>query len=168
MPEPYPGLDLEGRRLAVLLYTLGYEKRTIEEFIEILRRAKVDTLIDVRDVPWSHKRDFAKSKLDAHLGDAGIRYVHAGFAGNPKRLRAQGGTTEEMIAMYERHLDQHAEIVDRFRDLVAKLEQEGRRPCIMCFERHPRDCHRSILAARWKGRRRGPRVEHLGAEPPAV
>jgi len=48
MPEPYPGLDLESRQLAV------------------------DTLIDVRDVPWSHKRDFAKSKLDAHLAHAAM------------------------------------------------------------------------------------------------
>lgn len=152
----------------MVLYTLGYEKRTIEEFVEILRRAKVDTLIDVRDVPWSHKRDFAKSKLDAHLASAGIRYVHAGFAGNPKRLREQGGTTEEWLALYEGHLDGHPEIVDRFRELVAELDDEGHAACIMCFERDPRDCHRSILAGRWKGRRRGLSVEHLGTTPAAV
>jgi uncharacterized protein (DUF488 family) len=46
-----------------VLFTLGYEKRTIDEFIEILDDANVDVLIDVRDVPWSHKRDLAKSKL---------------------------------------------------------------------------------------------------------
>jgi uncharacterized protein (DUF488 family) len=168
MPEPYPGLDPEGRQPAVVLYTLGYEKRTIEEFIEILRRAKIDTLIDVRDVPWSHKRDFAKSKLDAHLASAGIRYVHAGFAGNPKRLRQQGGTTDELLALYEHHLDDHPEIVDRFRELVAELDDEGDRACIMCFERDPRECHRSVLAARWKGRRRGVSVEDLGTGPNAV
>jgi uncharacterized protein (DUF488 family) len=150
------------------LFTLGYEKRTINEFIEILDEAKVDVLIDVRDVPWSHKRDFAKSKLDAHLAEAGIRYVHAGFAGNPKRLRAQGGTSEELLRIYERHLDEHPEIVERFRDLVLELDGEGRRVCIMCFERDPRDCHRSILAARWKGRRRALRVEHLGTDRDAV
>lgn len=146
----------------MVLYTLGYEKRTIEEFIEILRRAKVDTLIDVRDVPWSHKRDFAKSKLDEHMAHAGMRYLHAGFAGNPKRLRTQGATTEELLGRYERHLDENPEIVARFRELTAELEDEGRSVCIMCFERDPRDCHRSVLAARWKGRRRGLRVENLG------
>jgi uncharacterized protein (DUF488 family) len=150
------------------LFTLGYEKRTIDEFIGILDHAKVDVLIDVRDVPWSHKRDFAKSKLDAHLAQAGIRYLHAGFAGNPKRLRAQGGTTEEILGAYERHLVEHPEVVDRFRELVLQLEDEGRRVCIMCFERDPRDCHRSILAARWKGRRRGLWVEHLGTDPDIV
>ena len=148
----------------MVLYTLGYEKRTIEEFIEILRAAKVDTLIDVRDVPWSHKRDFAKSKLDAHLASAGIRYVHAGFAGNPKRLRSTASTTEELLSVYEQHLDEHPEILDRFRELVADLSDEGRRMCIMCFERDPRDCHRSVLAARWKGRRRGLSVENLGTD----
>ena len=152
----------------MVLRTLGYEKRTIDEFIEILRRANVDTLIDVRDVPWSHKRDFAKSKLDAHLADAGIRYVHARFAGNPKRLRSKGGTTEELLSAYARHLDEHPEIVERFRDLVLELDEGGRRPCIMCFERDPRDCHRSVLAARWKGRRRGLDVEHLETGPDAV
>ena len=150
------------------LFTLGYEKRTIDEFTGILDDARVDALIDVRDVPWSHKRDFAKSKLHAHLAEAGIRYVHAGFAGNPKRLRAQGGTRDELLRVYERHLDEHPEIVDRFRELVLELEDEGRRVCILCFERDPRDCHRSILAARWKGRRRGLRVEHLGTDRDAV
>ena len=148
----------------MVLYTLGYEKRTIEEFIEILHRAKVDTLIDVRDVPWSHKRDFAKSKLDEHMGRAGIRYVHAGFAGNPKRLRVKDGTSEELLSRYELHLDEHPEIVKQFRELVAHLDEEGRRACIMCFERDPRDCHRSVLAARWKGRRGGLEVENLGTD----
>ena len=150
----------------VVLYTMGYEKRTIEEFTALLQAAGVDVLVDVRSVPWSHKRDFAKSALHAHLGAHGLRYVHAGFAGNPKRLRAQGGTSEELLAIYAKHLDDHPEIVKEFRALVADLARDGHRPCIMCFERDPRDCHRSVLAARWKGRRPGARVEHLGVAAP--
>ena len=151
----------------MVLYTLGYEKRTIEEFLAILKSVEVDVLIDVRDVAWSHKRDFAKAALHAHLAANGIGYVHARFAGNPKRLRARGGTSEELLAIYAEHLDDHPEIVEEFRALVADLAKDGRRPCIMCFERDPRDCHRSVLAARWMGRRRGARVEHLGTAAPS-
>jgi uncharacterized protein (DUF488 family) len=145
---------------------LGYEKRTIEQFVAILESVGVGLLVDVRDVAWSHKRDFAKSALQAHLAGSGIGYVHARFAGNPKRLRAQGGTSEELLAIYAKHLDDHPEIVEEFRALVADLAKDGRRPCIMCLERDPRDCHRSVLAQRWKGRRRGARVEHLGTPAP--
>jgi uncharacterized protein (DUF488 family) len=151
---------------AVILYTLGYERRTIEEFVVVLASVGADVLVDIRDVAWSHKRDFAKSALQAHLAANGIAYVHARFAGNPKRLRARGGTSEELLAAYARHLDDHPEIVEEFRELISDLAKDGRRPCIMCFERDPRDCHRSVLAERWKGGRRGARVEHLGATAP--
>ena len=60
----------------MMLFTLGYEKRNISDFIEILRRARVDTLVDVRETAWSHKRDFCKTKFSTALKDVGIEYIH--------------------------------------------------------------------------------------------
>ena len=145
------------------LYTIGYEKRTQEEFFALLKRAGIDVLMDVRDVAWSHKPGFSKGTLAETAMTAGLGYEHAQFAGNPKRLRAGEAGTEGLIGAYERHLTEHPEILDELAKRIREHAAAGRRVCIMCFERDPADCHRGVLAARWKRRRRG-RVEHLGSE----
>src|SRR5215471_6213849 len=37
------------------LFTLGFDKRDLEEYLALLRQAGIDVVVDVRDVPWSHK-----------------------------------------------------------------------------------------------------------------
>lgn len=142
------------------LFTLGYEKRSLDEFIELLCRARIDVLIDVRETAWSHKPGFSKSALQSNLAAAGIEYVHARFAGNPKHLRSAAATHADCLASYERHLGQNPEILSEFAELVTGLQQDGRRVCIACFERHPDDCHRGILASKLKALRRA-RIQHL-------
>src|SRR5687768_17499675 len=63
------------------LHTIGYEKRSIEEFLDALQDAGIDTLVDVRDVAFSHKPGFSGGALRDALGRRGIDYVHAQFAG---------------------------------------------------------------------------------------
>lgn len=145
------------------LYTLGYEKRTQEEFFTILSRAGIHVLMDVRDVAWSHKPGFSKGTLSETAQTAGLEYVHAQFVGNPKKLREKETETSGLIRAYERHLEEHPEILEEFSKLIRDYAKAEKRVCIMCFERDPADCHRGILAARWKRRKRGT-VEHLGTE----
>jgi uncharacterized protein (DUF488 family) len=147
------------------LYTLGYEKRTQEEFFELLRAAGVGVIIDVRDVAWSHKPGFAKGSLQTTAGTAGLEYIHAQFAGNPKRLRQQEAELGPLLDAYGRHLAENPEILSRFSELVAAHLDEGKGVCIMCFERDPAECHRGVLAARWS-EGAGGKVEHLGVDKP--
>lgn len=146
---------------APILYTLGYEKRTQEEFFRMLADAGIGVLMDVRDVAWSHKPGFAKGALATTAETAGLEYVHAQFAGNPKKLRVKETETAGLIDAYGRHLDENPGILEEFAALVGGYMEAGKRVCIMCFERDPADCHRGVLAARWKKKRRGA-VEHLG------
>jgi len=68
-----------------------------------------------------------------------------------------------LIRAYEQHLEAHPEILQEFSTLIGDYARAEKRVCIMCFERSPADCHRGVLAARWKRKKRG-RVEHLGTE----
>lgn len=145
------------------LFTIGYEKRSIAEYVELLRAAKIDVLVDVRETAWSHKAGFSKSALSAALATVGIEYVHAKFAGNPKTLRANALTHADCLAAYADLLEEESSIVEQFEELVASLITAGKRACITCFERHPGDCHRGILAERWSGRGKR-RVEHLSPD----
>ena len=135
-----------------ILYTIGYQQRSIEEYVHLLRRARIEALVDVRETAWSHKPGFSKTAMERRLGAVGVTYIHAGFAGNPKFLRLAAPSHEDCLRLYATFLDGHPEIVEGFSDLIAPLIGAGRRVCITCFERHPDDCHRGILAHRWQAR----------------
>jgi uncharacterized protein (DUF488 family) len=143
-----------------MLFTLGYEKRSIDEFVRLLLSEKVNVLVDVRETAWSHKPGFSKRALEAALASAGIDYVHAAFAGNPKRLRVTARSHEECLARYGRYLDENPQVFADFSRLLAELHRDGKSVCVTCFERHPGDCHRGILATRWEEKKRR-KVSHI-------
>ena len=146
------------------LYTIGYQLRSPAEYFALLNQAGIDVLMDVRDVPWSHKPGFAKAPLSKAAADAGIEYVHAGFAGNPKRLRAKGMSSAELLAAYRGHLNETPQVMKDFMTLVEGYLHQRKRVCLTCYERQPDECHRSVLATRWS-RRTGGKVVHLGVDP---
>jgi uncharacterized protein (DUF488 family) len=148
------------------LHTLGYEKRSLEEFLALLRQAGIGVVVDVRDTPWSHKPGFSKQPLSVALADAGIEYVHARFAGNPKALRSTASDNAEAIRLYADHLREHPEILDQLDTLLEARLASGQPGCLICFERDPRHCHRDVLATAWTARH-GATVLHLGNATPA-
>ena len=58
------------------LFTLGYESLTIEAFITGLQAAQVKTVLDVRELPLSRKKGFAKSAFCAALSAHDVAYLH--------------------------------------------------------------------------------------------
>lgn len=120
-------------------------------------------LVDVRETAWSRKPGFSKAAFSRALAAAGIEYVHARFAGNPKSLRRNATTHQECLQRYAAFIDGSDHIIDAFDELIGEKVAAGKRVCLTCFERHAYDCHRSIIADRWK--RRGRRtVRHLAVE----
>ncbi|WP_315810836.1 DUF488 domain-containing protein [Bradyrhizobium sp. SZCCHNR3107] len=126
-------------------YTIGYEGSQVEAFAATLRRAGVETLIDVRDVPLSRKPGFSKSALAANLETSGITYVHLKGLGDPKpgREAARAGEYAEFRRIFGRHMK--TEFAQR--DLAKAAELLRAQPCcLMCFEQDHCNCHRSIVA----------------------
>jgi len=151
-----------GRDVPALL-TLGYQQRTINEFIGLLVEAEVDLLVDVRETPWSHKPGFSKSALQTRLAAAEIEYVHARFAGNPRHIRANASSHAECLALYSVYLKQNRNIMRELDTLVGNHLKSGKRVCLTCYERHPDDCHRGILSAQWRAQR-SRRITHLATD----
>ena len=150
-------------RNVATIHTLGYEKRDLAAYTALLKRAGVSALVDVRETAWSHKPGFSKTAFRAGLERAGIRYIHAKAVGNPKALRRRARSHEECLALFETHLEKHPHLEEEFDRILRDLLVEELRICLACFERHPDDCHRGILADRWAKRHRG-RVEHLASD----
>jgi uncharacterized protein (DUF488 family) len=145
------------------VFTLGYQLRSIDEYVRELQDADVGMVVDVREVAWSHKRFFSKTKLRTFLGNHGIGYVHLPFAGNPKELRRSARSHADCLKEYDRLLASSPELVDRFAEHLSEWLEDGLRPCLLCYERHPADCHRTRLLERAVQRIDGPVVvQHLG------
>jgi uncharacterized protein (DUF488 family) len=120
------------------LVSLGYERRTIDEVIEILKAYGVKKLIDVRELPMSRKKGFSKGGLSSHLASAGITYLHMREAGNP--YHKEKHNLEYCLQLYRSYLERHPEVIERIMSAVTEP-----RVAFLCYEREHLNCHRSIL-----------------------
>jgi uncharacterized protein (DUF488 family) len=127
------------------VWTIGYERTGIADFIACLKAAKIKTLLDVREIANSRRAGFSKNVLAAHLDEADIGYVHMKALGTPKagREAARAGDTETMARIFK------AKMVEPQAQLAlaetAELAAKGR-VCLMCLEHDWRVCHRNIVA----------------------
>jgi uncharacterized protein (DUF488 family) len=129
------------------LATIGYERRTLPELIEMLRKAKVKTLIDVRAIAASRRAGFSKTILAATLREAGIEYVHLRALGTPKAGRdaARAGRISEMQRIFARQLEEPAAQLEL---LQAQGLVQARKCVLLCLEADAGRCHRSMVAER--------------------
>jgi uncharacterized protein (DUF488 family) len=144
------------------LYTIGYEGARIDEFVETLLEAGVQTLVDVRDVPISRKKGFSKSILRETLADHGIEYVHLRGLGDPKpgREAARSGDFPRFREIFGAHMKTQCAQLDL--EIAGNLAKDIA-ICLMCFERDHCTCHRSIVAHHIVGMT-GLRVHNLAVE----
>lgn len=130
----------------MLIFTIGYERTTVPEFVASLRDAGVQWVVDVRALPLSRRPGFSKSALRAALEEAGIEYLHLKALGTPAegRLAARAGRHADLERIYAGQLEmpeammQSAQMLELAREMPSAL---------MCMERDPTQCHRSLLLA---------------------
>ena len=144
-----------------ILATIGYEGRTVQDLLAVLKQAKVERVVDVRQLPLSRKPGFSKSALAEFLTSHGIEYVGFPKLGTPPAIRnhyKQSGDFAQLRRDYLVYLGTQGPEIATLRELVAQGSC-----CLFCFERDPAKCHRSILAEVLAGRAgSGLQVEHLG------
>lgn len=128
-------------------YTIGYEGADMERFITTLKMVGVEVLADVRAVAHSRKKGFSKTALRERLEEEGITYIHFIELGDPKpgREAARAGRYSEFRRIYARHLSEHEPRAAL--SVLGSLVRE-KATCLLCFERDPSVCHRSIVAER--------------------
>ena len=128
------------------IFTVGYEGVTMAGFIATLQAAGVEQVIDVRALPLSRRPGFSKSPLAASLNEAGIGYVHLKALGTPKEGRDAAKKGD--VATLERVYAVQLELPEAQVQAAAMLELAAEKPsALLCFERDPRHCHRTLLLA---------------------
>jgi uncharacterized protein (DUF488 family) len=120
-------------------HTIGYQGRTLDEFVSALLAVGIRQLVDVRALPLSRRKGFSKTPLRLALAEKGIGYVHLRSAGNPFRGGAEGSAS--ILTLYRHHLANSPQV-------IAEVEEAVRatRSVLMCMEHDHQECHRSVIA----------------------
>ncbi|HXT09244.1 MAG TPA: DUF488 domain-containing protein [Roseiarcus sp.] len=130
--------------------TIGHSTRDLDEFLEMLREAQVDLLIDVRSFPRSRANPaFNIDRLPDSLAQMRIGYRHCPALGG--RRGKQSGIDENLNALWRvRSFHNYADYAlgDEFAAAFAELVRIGRdqRLALMCAEAVWWRCHRRIIA----------------------
>ena len=125
------------------LFTIGYEGATLADFLRQLKNAGVSVLVDVRELPLSRRRGFSKSSLASLLEEHGIQYMHKRELGAPREIRNGLRDTGDYTTYFKRfnaYLKTQGEALEHLVDECVGAV------ALMCFERNPKECHRSAVA----------------------
>lgn len=127
------------------LATIGYEGAELDDFVETLRAAGIETLLDIRALPMSRRKGFSKTALASAVEAVGISYLHMKGLGDPKEGReaARAGKYEKFLRIFMAHMKTSEARADLRRAI--EFAKEGG-ACLMCYERDPRACHRKLVA----------------------
>jgi uncharacterized protein (DUF488 family) len=142
-----------------VIWTIGHSNHSALRLIDLLQGAGVECVADVRSVPFSRRNpQFGQRALIASLKDAGIEYWFLGDA---------LGARPKDEDCYESGKVSYARIAATvaFRDAIAELmdRSQSKRIAIMCAEKEPLDCHRTILVGRALAQR-GVELRHILAD----
>jgi uncharacterized protein (DUF488 family) len=138
--------------------TIGYEGADIRDFIYTLKQAKVNVVLDVREIAVSRRRGFSKRALSAELALAGVGYQHEKALGSPKPIRdrlREDRDYKVYFRAYDRYLLSQRSLLE---ELVATVRGNV---ALLCYERDPRTCHR-MSVARELAQLIGRKPRHLG------
>jgi uncharacterized protein (DUF488 family) len=142
-------------------------------FLDALARARVTVLLDVRQRRGVRGREYAwanSARLQAALADAGIEYRHhkelapttelrqLQYAEDERRGVGKRSRVELATEYRERYTHEILDPVD-LGPIVASLPVDGA-AALMCVERDPEACHRSLIAERMAAEH-GVSVRHL-------
>jgi uncharacterized protein (DUF488 family) len=127
------------------IFTIGFTKKSLRDFVEILRRAGVKRVIDVRLrntsqlAGWSKQPDFAYMLEEGF----GLAYEH----------HPEFAPTDELLDAYKKDRD-WARYEERFNQLLAERRPEAEARellkkdsiCLLCAEPAADKCHRRMVA----------------------
>lgn len=126
------------------VFTVGHSTHALGAFVDLLRRNEVTAVADVRSAPYSRfNPQFNREALEAELKERGIRYVFLG--------RELGARSDDP-SCYEKGRVQYARLARTalFHSGIERVLRGANeyRVALLCAEKEPVECHRTLLVAR--------------------
>jgi uncharacterized protein (DUF488 family) len=122
-------------------YTFGYEGRPTPELLDMLQKAGVQCVLDIRHNPVSmYRPDLSKSNFQRLVEGVGIQYFHLREWGVPREIRARAietGTRDTIWEWYDECV-----VGPNFGRNLHRFLNMGFPVAMMCMECDPTECHR--------------------------
>ena len=125
------------------ILSLGYEKRSLEQFVSILKDNHVQLLVDVRRNAISRRQGYSKKRLEEVLSSNSIGYHHIpelGISRESRRGLSSKADYQRLFLGYRDSLSDNTEYLE----ILVRLASEIR-IALVCYERDPEFCHRRVL-----------------------
>lgn len=138
---------LNNRKLnQIIMFTIGYEGKTIDKYLQILIQNHINAIIDVRKNPSSMKFNFTKKKFSEHLKRVDIDYINIPELGIESNRRAKLETDEDYKNIFD-YYEKNTLVnqVSNLKNLYDILNNK-KRIALTCFEKDSNYCHRHIIS----------------------
>jgi uncharacterized protein (DUF488 family) len=146
--------------MAVNIFTVGHSNHTIEKFLALLLQHEITAIADVRSVPYSRRNPQFNSKaLAAVLNAHGIAYVSLG---NELGARSEDPACYDKDGRVQYRLLAETPLFNQGIERVL-TGANRHRIALMCAEKEPLDCHRTLLVSRAL-ERKGAAITHILAD----
>ena len=126
------------------LFTIGHSTHSFEQFAGLLARHRIEAVCDVRSAPFSRRNpQFNQDALKNELRAAGVSYV---FLGRELGVRSANADHYVDGKVQYRSLAREPLFLEGLERV--RRGAESLRIALMCAERDPLECHRTILVCR--------------------
>lgn len=129
-----------------ILFTIGYEGISLEEYLNRLIKNDVKVLVDVRNNPLSMKYGFSKSQLKRFCESLGIQYVHFPEVGIQSEQRKELNTQADYDSLFAVYCENNLTKTAHSQQKILNLLEKHNRIALTCFEANICQCHRKHLA----------------------
>jgi hypothetical protein len=129
-----------------ILFTIGYEGVSLEEYINKLIVNDVKVLCDVRKNSYSMKFGFSKSQLQAACNGVGIEFVHIPQLGIDSDKRQELNTQADYDKLFLQYRNDVLTKTQAYQDKLMDMLNKNKRIALTCFEANICQCHRKHLA----------------------
>ncbi len=127
------------------VYTIGFGEWDTEQFLKLLKKVKIKTLVDVRDTPLSqYKPEFNKNSISQLMKNNNIKYLHLPELGVPYEIRqklAQNLDYNWFFNWYDKNILKEDVLNKKINQKIMEFPI-----AIMCTEFDPTKCHRHRIA----------------------
>lgn len=138
--------DAKPKSNKTILFTIGYEGISLEEYLVRLLKNDVKVLVDVRNNPLSMKYGFSKSQLIKYCGYLGIQYLHFPEVGIQSEQRQELNSQSDYDKLFAVYRKNNLSKTTTSQNEILKLLKQHKRIALTCFEANICQCHRKHLA----------------------
>ncbi|MBE2254588.1 MAG: DUF488 domain-containing protein [Ignavibacteria bacterium] len=129
-----------------VLFTIGYEGISLEEYLVRLLTNDIKILVDVRNNPLSMKYGFSKNQLKKYCESLGIQYVHIPDVGIKSNQRQKLNSQNDYDRLFDIYCKVNLSKTIDSQNHILNLLIEHERIALTCFEANICQCHRKHLA----------------------